>query len=110
MAPVPRMDGAPRKRAISMNEPTYFVTTGFPKSGNSWLEAMLFELDGVGGYSTDASRGLPVTVQILSRCKPLREFLDARGVSFEAFFTRLLDPERAPAVVFDETDLPALES
>ncbi len=87
-----------------MNKNNYFLLTGFPKSGNTWLEMMLFEMACVGGYSLDNQKGLPINVQILMRNKELFEFLSKKNLSFEKFLMKLLNPESDIDVPSDEND------
>ncbi len=73
-----------------------FTTTGTHKSGNTWLVAMLFELDGVAGYSTDPRRGLPVILHHLLQQPKVVSLLRAYSVTIEAIVQRLIRPPAAP--------------
>lgn len=77
---------------MHMDEPTYFMVTGMPKSGNKWLNRMVFMLDEVGGYADYPRDGLPLLAQKVWEHQPIHDFCRENGRSFEAFFRRLLNP------------------
>ncbi|MDX9911532.1 MAG: sulfotransferase domain-containing protein [Phycisphaerales bacterium] len=76
--------------SMVMNPP--FVTTGYEKSGTSWFEAMLWSLDGVGGYAPDASAGMPLTAQWLLHDPELRATLTGFGLTAARTLELLLAP------------------
>lgn len=73
------------------------MTTGFPKSGNTWFETMFFETTALGGYSLAPEQRLPVVCELLWASCPLRRLLRQSGTSFENFLAKLLDPSQ-PAI------------
>jgi hypothetical protein len=87
----------------------YFLTTGFPKSGNTWFEAMLFGTDCFGGFSTNPSAGLPVTVEMFLQNKPLLDFIRKNEESIEDFIKKLLNPGSEIKLNLDEKDREALQ-
>jgi hypothetical protein len=75
-----------------MAEPTYFLITGMPKSGNKWLHNMVFELDGIGGFANHPRDGLPLLAQKVWDETPIFDFCRASGRTFESFFRKLYNP------------------
>lgn len=79
-----------------MTVPVLFTTTGTHKSGNTWLVAMLFELEGVGGYGTDPDRGLGLVIHHLLQQPAVGALLRDHGVPIHALVERLLCPPAEP--------------
>ena len=87
-----------------MSKNTYFVNTGFPKSGNSWFEMLLYEKAGINGFYWDFRMGLPITVQLLIANKKLDKFLKERKLSIEIILKKLLNTEEELQFNFNEKE------
>ena len=73
----------------------YFVSTGYPKSGNTWAETMLFELPNIEGYSVEGHR-MPVVCERFLENRKIIQALKQSGVSFQSFLMKLLNPSEPP--------------
>src|SRR5688572_20134692 len=89
---------------------TYFYVTGFPKSGNKWLQGLLDEFESLSGFNIDPARGVPLLGSKLLDHGRLQEALRAIGIDFELFVQRLYgaprdavegDTRAAPAISID---------
>jgi hypothetical protein len=89
---------------------TYFYVTGFPKSGNKWLQQQLMSVPSLGGFHTDPERGLPTLASaILENADLMRSLRDA-SVTPDAFVRALLCPSTANTINWPPNALPALRS
>ena len=66
----------------------FFYVSGFPKSGNKWLQQQLNAFESIGGFATDPDRGLPLLGAMIVDHQPLHDLLGEAGVSFETFVRR----------------------
>ncbi|MFG0330924.1 MAG: sulfotransferase domain-containing protein [Phycisphaerales bacterium] len=92
----------------SVREPSYFVTTGFPRSGNTWFETMLSDAPGVGGFSPDARVGVPLTLQMIRRHSRLVRLLETHDMPLQNAVRRLLNPDDAPGSALPESVRPSV--
>ena len=75
--------------------PTLFITTAMPKSGSNWLEAMVFSLHGVRGFSNKSGSCGFLTWSAISRTEGLLELLYRAGMKPGDALARLLEPDLA---------------
>lgn len=68
---------------------THFFVSGFPKSGNKWLQQMLIAFDGVGGFHVDPARGMPLLASAVFDEEVVWQALKARDLPIEAVMRRL---------------------
>ena len=68
---------------------THFFVSGFPKSGNKWLQQMLIAFDGVGGFHVDPARGMPLLASAMFDEEVVWHALKARDLPIEAVMRRL---------------------
>jgi hypothetical protein len=73
-------------------EPIYFFVTGFPKSGNKWLQRMIFDFESVGGFGRDPRERLPLMGRFFLEDERLLKLLAEERVSMDEFTKKLLNP------------------
>lgn len=77
----------------STDIPIFFITTGFPKSGNKWFVKMLTRCESIGGFLRNPQYGLPILGQPLVTATGLHDRLASLGVDFEDYVKKLLHPK-----------------
>lgn len=87
----------------AVQQPTLFITTAMPKSGSNWLEAMIFNLPGVGGFGGGAGSCGYLTLSALTRVPEALPFLAAAGMPLGDALARLLDPALRPGAPLGES-------
>ncbi len=85
----------------SSSNPTFFYVSGFPKSGNKWLQWQLIAFDSIGGFHVDPTRGMPLLGSTVLEHQSLRALLQEADVSIERFVRRLYDPSDGDAISLD---------
>ncbi len=76
----------------------FFFVTGFPKSGNKWLQWQLMSFASTGGFHVDPARGIPLLGSALFECAPLLRLLGQEHIAPEAFVRALYNPRAASAI------------
>lgn len=77
--------------AESTITPTYFVITGFPKSGNKWLQRLVFDCESIGCFAIRDWKGLPLTLRMLLEHQGISDLLRRERVTMQDFTTRMFD-------------------
>jgi hypothetical protein len=95
----------------TFTERPYFFVTGFPKSGNKWLQQQLIDFETVGGFHTDPNRGIPLLASAILDHTTLKHLLGDAGVALERFVCELFDPRPCSSRnQWPAQALPALQS
>jgi hypothetical protein len=79
--------------AAPETDPSYFMITGFPKSGNKWFHRMIWQFESIGGYHRDLAKGLPLLARTYLEHQELLDLLDREGVPVEDFVKLVLNPD-----------------